>query len=89
MAANAQDAPPVLLRSLPRNGCEPAPRPAMERWYCEGWNEARQRPCRAMLMEVALGPGSRVRIKCRDCNGWSIREGVAAPRTGGQCGEDE
>jgi hypothetical protein len=45
----------------------------MQRWYCPGRKDD-GRSCNTLLMEVALGHGGVVRIKCPKCNTWSTLE---------------
>lgn len=48
----------------PRNGLEPEP-PRLERTVCP--------QCGGITMEVVLGPGSAVQLKCAGCGTWVRR----------------
>lgn len=66
MAAESADqrASKVVRLADRRNGLEPAPRPALERWYCCG--------CRNLLMLVTLHAG-QIEIRCPKCNAMNSR----------------
>src|SRR3954452_17131194 len=52
-----------------RNGLELMP-PRPERWICDGF-QRHGRPCGKVLMDVSLGCGGFVRIRCSKCGHWN------------------
>ena len=46
---------------------------ALEQWYCSG-RRADGGPCNRRLADIALPPGGMVRIRCKYCKTWNVRQ---------------